>query len=111
MKPECRAKAERLLGLDNRLAIANCDLAHKDFGGVKQGLQDAATQAKLLAQDGIISPRIVPIFDFVAKSGQECLDQDNIEEVKRLLEALHEFAEELLLQSVIDCECRNERTD
>ena len=105
MKPECLAQAQRLLALDNRLAVTNCDLAHKDFGGVKQGLQDVAIQSKLLAQDGLIGDKILPIFEYVTKQGQVWMDEDNIEELKKQLEALHEFSEQLLLQAVVDCEC------
>lgn len=109
LKPKCLEQAQRLLALDNRLAITVCDLSHKDFGGVKGGLKDVASQSKLLAQDGLIGDRILPIFEFVTSQGQVWMDEDNIEELRKQLEALHELSERLLLDTVVSCECGENR--
>ena len=105
MKKECEELARGLLFLDNTLAFGVCDLANKNLSGTRQAMEDGAAQAERLLKVGILEEREAGYFTEASQRLGRALNRDEMEEVKRLLNDAHEYAESLLLEKVIHCEC------
>lgn len=105
MKEECEELARGLLSLDNTLAFGVCDLTGKNLGGAKQAMEDGAAQAERLLKVGVLQEGEVGYFVEASLRLGRALNRDEMEEVKRLLNDAHEYAEALLLDKVIGCEC------
>lgn len=106
MRKECEELARGLLFLDNTLAFGVCDLAGKNLGGAKQAMEDGAAQAERLLKVGVLQEGEAGYFTEASLRMGRALNRDEMEEVARLLNDAHEYAEALLLAKLVECECR-----
>lgn len=101
----CEDIARALLALDNRLAFGVSDLKKKNYGGVKQAVKDAQIQAAKMAEAGILTKPEALFFETSLKMVQGGLERENMDMVRAGLEDDHDYAEELLLEKIVKCEC------